>query len=137
MLFCRVCGLYAQWRIEGLAAPCAGLKAHGQYRLRRDRLPQGQHPVTRQPLAEVGRSWLGRLADDALLFDAGGVEHPSWQRAPSRDEQALAKHSYRFLDGQMPESERALDSFLRALAEQVQATGPPAPKMSAPSADED
>ena len=95
---------------------------------------QGLHPVTCLPLPEEGRSWLGRLADEAKHAGVWGEErHTDWQRAPTRDEQAQAKHSYRFLDGRLPTTERTFDSFLQDLAAQVRGSGPPPTKDEADS----
>ena len=118
MLFCRKCGHWAQHRMAKLAGPCEGLRDHAVYKLRRDRLLAGIHPVSREPLPEVGRSWIGRLVDEWNgRDDAQG--NAVWESGPNREEAAEAAHSHMFLAGHLPTAEQDFDRHLAAFIEAI------------------
>ena len=113
MFWCRRCGYWSQHKLAKLAEPCeggAGREDHPVYKLRRQRLAEGIHPITRAPLGAVNRSWLGMLEPVTPMFDEPNAEFEP--RDLTRDERAQAAHDFAFIAQHAPVSELEFSRWL-------------------------
>ena len=113
MFWCRRCGYWSQHKLAKLAEPCEGGEGredHPVYKLRRQRLAEGSHPITRAPLGAVNRSWLGMLEPVTPMFGEPNAEFEP--RDLTRDERAQAAHDFAFIAQHAPVSELEFSRWL-------------------------